>query len=352
MECGSEKVVQFGNAVIAYRYVAHLFPTLVSLCTVLPRLMETSSTIPTEPIRDEASDQDSAPPDIARSKIWFDDGNIVIQAENTQFRVYKGVLALQSDIFRDMFSVPQPSSDEGGLVEGCPVVIVHDTALDWTFVLEALLERRHISVPIKPIPFKVVAAFLRLGEKYSLETLKADATARLTYEFPSTLDAYDSMVDNTMVGGCDPVSVIQLARQTQSLRRVLPTAFYFVQDIKSITTKKLSAEDQAAFVSGWCKAVKAQQESTFVWLFQEKTEGCSTLTTCFSQRARRVFKRFTAAPSLEGLTKWSHWPQGIELCANCKVEAKKAHTEGRQKFWEMLPGFFGLPEWDELVKEN
>ncbi|KAJ7167231.1 hypothetical protein C8R43DRAFT_984555 [Mycena crocata] len=42
--------------------------------------------------------------------VWFDDGTVILQAEQTLFRVYRGVLAAQSTIFRDMFSISQPDA--------------------------------------------------------------------------------------------------------------------------------------------------------------------------------------------------------------------------------------------------
>ncbi|KAF7966722.1 hypothetical protein HWV62_37289 [Athelia sp. TMB] len=62
-----------------------------------------------------------------QSDIWFEDGNIVIQAERTQFKVYRGVLVEHSSVLKDMFLVPQPPSGGKGSVEGCPVVQVSDS---------------------------------------------------------------------------------------------------------------------------------------------------------------------------------------------------------------------------------
>jgi hypothetical protein len=78
---------------------------------------------------------------IKRSDPWFDDGTIVIQARDTQFRAYRGILTLCSPIFHDMFSIPQPTTGDE-LVDGCPVVHVSDSAEDWQYVLRALCERR------------------------------------------------------------------------------------------------------------------------------------------------------------------------------------------------------------------
>jgi len=79
---------------------------------------------------------------IKRSDLWYEDGNIVLQAESTQFRVYRGILRDSSSIFDDMLNIPQPAEDQGTLVDGCPVVQLSDSAEDWEHVLKALYKRR------------------------------------------------------------------------------------------------------------------------------------------------------------------------------------------------------------------
>jgi hypothetical protein len=50
---------------------------------------------------------------------------------------------MNSGIFRQMFSLPQPMEVDGTLVEGCPIVhLQSDTAEDWAFVLKALYSGR------------------------------------------------------------------------------------------------------------------------------------------------------------------------------------------------------------------
>jgi hypothetical protein len=71
-------------------------------------------------------------------ELWFEDGNLVIQAGNTLFRVYRGVLAARSPVFYDMLSFPQPSDSE--LVEGCPLVRLHDSASEVTVFLKAIFD--------------------------------------------------------------------------------------------------------------------------------------------------------------------------------------------------------------------
>ena len=81
---------------------------------------------------------------ITRSDIWLEDGNIVLQAEDTQFKVHRGLLARVSPIFADVFSVPQPSQPEGDLnsvVDGCSVLRLQDSSQDVQHLLWALYDQ-------------------------------------------------------------------------------------------------------------------------------------------------------------------------------------------------------------------
>jgi BTB/POZ domain len=75
-----------------------------------------------------------------RGDPWLDDGNIILQAESTQFRVVRSILSASSSVFGDMFGIPQPENEN--LVDGCPVVHVSDTADDLHHVLKAVFDRR------------------------------------------------------------------------------------------------------------------------------------------------------------------------------------------------------------------
>jgi hypothetical protein len=124
--------------------------------------------------------------------LWFDDGSIALQAESIQFRVYRGILAANSPVFKDMFSLPQPNEEE--LVEGCPVVTLHDSAVDMGHFLRAIHDAGCVTSSIddlnpyhigrsryydrtKMTEFALVAAVLRLSSKYNVEYLRERAIA-------------------------------------------------------------------------------------------------------------------------------------------------------------------------------
>lgn len=71
------------------------------------------------------------------AEFWMEDGTIVLVARDTAFRVYRGLLASQSTVFQDMLATCSPDAAE--LLEGCPVVRLHDSPEDLTHLLRALL---------------------------------------------------------------------------------------------------------------------------------------------------------------------------------------------------------------------
>lgn len=75
-----------------------------------------------------------------QSELWFDDGNLVLQAGNTQFRIHRGIICASSTVFKEMFGLPQlVPGDE--VVEGCPVVHLSDSAVELQHALKAIYDR-------------------------------------------------------------------------------------------------------------------------------------------------------------------------------------------------------------------
>ena len=70
-------------------------------------------------------------------EFWFDDGSIVLVAQDTGFRIYRSLLALQSTVFADMLVASTSSADE--LLEGCPVIPLVDSPHDLAHLLRVLL---------------------------------------------------------------------------------------------------------------------------------------------------------------------------------------------------------------------
>jgi hypothetical protein len=69
---------------------------------------------------------------------WFHDGSIVLCADKTLFRVHQTVLAKHSEVFEDLFSLSQPKAEDDDFVDGCRVVLLHDSKDDFVDLLNAI----------------------------------------------------------------------------------------------------------------------------------------------------------------------------------------------------------------------
>lgn len=70
------------------------------------------------------------------SEFWYQDGTIIFVAQDTAFRIYRGLLAQHSIVFRGLFMVPQPEDAEQ--IDGCLVVRISDHPRDFEYMLRFL----------------------------------------------------------------------------------------------------------------------------------------------------------------------------------------------------------------------
>ena len=71
------------------------------------------------------------------SEFWFADGSVIVIVGTTAFRIHKSILSKHSDVFSDLFTVPQPQ-DGSESMDGCPVVNLPDALSDFVDVMKAL----------------------------------------------------------------------------------------------------------------------------------------------------------------------------------------------------------------------
>ncbi|KAJ6589885.1 hypothetical protein DFH09DRAFT_218192 [Mycena vulgaris] len=304
-----------------------------------------------------------------RSEVWYNDGSIVLQADNTQFRVHWGVLAQHSSFFRDMQGLPQPPDQPSA--DGCPIVELSDSVADVEHLLKALYD----STPLfkEPLPLPVVAALIRLGRKYDFRNLLDTAVECLTVENPMTLQEYDARIlhnHNRSIPTPPRIAqypgvlfdIITLARENDILT-VLPSAYYralLAHDWTSLfdgiprgdgTRAILPPIDQRAFILGRERILHAQcaNGNTFGWLRSWSSRvGCSNPIPCTAWRDKicdmfLTLPRLWAIPDAATMRTWRVW-----LCPSCARHVEKSLSEGRIRMWEALPGIFDLPPWNEL----
>ncbi|KAJ6551381.1 hypothetical protein B0H19DRAFT_1236564 [Mycena capillaripes] len=343
---------------------------------------------------------------LTRSDIWHDDGSVVLQAESTQFRVHWSVLSLHSTFFRDMRSLPQPADQPS--IEGCPVIQLHDSSVDVEHLLNALynpfvsyiklfvasvdiiIHYRHL-FNAKELHLSFIAALVRLGRKYEFRNLLAVAVQRLTHENPTTLQEYESMIQTeddqlgylpTQIVPSTSIifDVLTLAREN-NLFAVLPCAYFralfFYTEVRWIQfanfwqlsqfrywqeeilddspeigpSGALSFQDQRICILAGKKIVQAQWDHTRfeAWMSWDAPAFGCTSTLCIL-RKKSIFQELLRTGGLP-LAPF-HTLSGVEeFCNACMRQHRVIIAEERKKLWDDLPGFFGLPPWNELKND-
>ncbi|KAJ7821122.1 hypothetical protein B0H14DRAFT_2519490 [Mycena olivaceomarginata] len=131
---------------------------------------------------------------ITRSKVWYKDGSIMLQAESTQFRVHWGVLSQHSDFFADLEGLPQPN--DRPTVNGCHIIELQDPVVDIKYLLKVLYDPSFLSQPA--LSLSAIGALLWLGRKYDVKIVVDSVVACVTFKNPTTLLKFDALT-NTLV---------------------------------------------------------------------------------------------------------------------------------------------------------
>ncbi|TFK98034.1 hypothetical protein BDV98DRAFT_217190 [Pterulicium gracile] len=124
------------------------------------------------------------------SELWFNDGTVVFQAGDKLYLVYTEILSDCSTVFRDMFSIPQPSTQE--TFAGVPLIKIPDAASDVTPFFEAVF--RAGTLPFEAISGtnkSVVIPILRLSVEYQVKHLLYHALRHINACIPSSWQEYD-----------------------------------------------------------------------------------------------------------------------------------------------------------------
>ncbi|KAF7353304.1 BTB domain-containing protein [Mycena sanguinolenta] len=195
----------------------------------------------TRPAKRRRTKNASKAPRMTRSdELWHSDGNVVLQAEQTQWKVEWKVLALYSSYFRDMQAQPHPPKPSD--IDGCPVIELSDDAQDVEDVLKALYIPAFHCEPKLPLP--VVRAFIRLGRKYDFKDLLKSAVTRIMSEAPTTLEEYDALNGRIEFKSFEDFNGLELDLITlaseNNLLAALPCLYYRAVQLWGPRTEHLS----------------------------------------------------------------------------------------------------------------
>ncbi|KAF8209360.1 hypothetical protein K438DRAFT_1753712 [Mycena galopus ATCC 62051] len=291
--------------------------------------------------------------------LWFEDGNIIIQAGNSQYRVLTVSICRGATV-----TAPDPE-----FVDGCPFVHLPDPEVETT-----PFSRRSFNQT--PMEFDTVVGCLRLSHKYGVDHLLRTALVHFSSQYPTKLSHVNGIRDGDIqvselgwksswkfpFGPASRIRVIPLARQVEA-PWILPLAFYalshFFQQVGAAIFNigdetSLPVEDQISFLKGQDNQTRSTIFDTlrFLW-YPRKITGCEQPLQCYTRRldAMEIARIYFTAGSSLALHIWdeAEWAQSLRrLCPVCLTVLKRTHEDARWAFWDKLPEMYNLPSWAEL----
>ncbi|KAI0029774.1 hypothetical protein K488DRAFT_88401 [Vararia minispora EC-137] len=299
--------------------------------------------------------------------LWFDDGDIILAAGTTAFKVDHAIIKRHSRLLFDIIT----SMDARACVE-VPVYDVEDTAENVETVLKWIYQINRCRCV--RLTMKDCARYLYLGAHYGVDNLKMTAVQCLAETYPTTLEVYDRLLNTKdpahkaipLFDDGDHFVAAFLARH-YNLAQILPLVLLICRMYGEEDLVK-HFEDAVNNLSHIPACVSEEAQ---IWLLKILTrsrpkipnpiiggDGLVDRQVCgFPARCYREISRAHLCPiEVDDEMPLAPFEQRPALlvngvCFSCISLWKGVYEQERKKFWEGLPQCFGLASWDELGKD-
>ncbi|KZT09932.1 uncharacterized protein LAESUDRAFT_645250 [Laetiporus sulphureus 93-53] len=291
---------------------------------------------------------------------WLADGNVVLLAGDHAFRVHQSILCRRSDVFHNLFRVPQPEGGE--MIDGCPVVCLSDSRHDVRCLLKALYDGSSFPDPQTRWEFWTLAALIRMGHKYEMAAICASALDCMKTGFPEDLDAWldvcaSGLESERMTFEAEHAIVaIRLARLTQT-DSMLPAAFYLccqldsrhlidgVTDIDGVK-HVLDPEDLARCIDGRAQ-LQGNVNALAARILKPKADAmCSKRDTCRGEmqmvRDRLLYEGMSSCNVFSPPWEESVNDMCSRICNLCAANIRKRRRTFERRVWSLVPNMIGL----------
>ncbi|KAJ7776964.1 hypothetical protein DFH07DRAFT_1056603 [Mycena maculata] len=245
--------------------------------------------------------------------LWFPDADLILRAENSPFRVHSSILGARSSVFRDMVAFPQPTNAEGDIIDGVPVVRLHDSALE-TEIFGVDSSSKFFHAPSISRDFSAVIGVMRLAHKYDVQYLFRRALCDLEATYPMEFSRSQAMLRDEEE---EPHLVLPAGLVTDLIALHAATVIHeFLQNIPNGTGPCSSPRDCAeAVLEAW------------EFLLIRTKQGCR---------------------DADPLQEWIFAETENDLCVVCSVAGQAEYSSAQLFFWLDMPEIFKLPSWEDL----
>ncbi|KAI0742368.1 hypothetical protein C8Q80DRAFT_1108867 [Daedaleopsis nitida] len=308
-------------------------------------------------------------------EFWLDDGNIILIAQDTAFRVYRQLLASQSKVFADMLAASR--ADTNDTIEDCPVVRLSDSPQDLTHLLRVLLPREHriLYRDTEHLRLRLdhVAAVIHLAHKYEIEdllrqalsALKADLatferctegpSSRLAVKYSAAQDEKSNLLHQRIP---EAICIVNLARFTDT-PSLLPVGLYLCSSLgdrlfdgwkhEDGTVEYLSGDDIRLCFKAQLPLARRGMKVLDKIFSGGTSDECphpdvcqKILRRCFGDAARDIQDAVSLNPLLDPRYCYRFHSEDLLDCEKCSELCVERELDLRRDTWLWLPKLFEL----------
>ncbi|KAJ7463363.1 hypothetical protein FB451DRAFT_1139731 [Mycena latifolia] len=294
-------------------------------------------------------------------QLWFPPETIVIRAEDKIFQVSRAVLAARSSVFRDMLQFPQPTSEDNELIDGNPVVRLHDSSKDVTAFLTAIFDSSYFMPHPAHVEIYSLLGILRLANKYDVQYLYRRALTHLLMAGWYTQTAHEvhdftDIVSPPNSTAAEALSIAAAAAEVGA-QWLLPWAYYTASTFNADQLLPLMDDERLSQHARKCldAHVHMVRGTAMINEFLSVVSPCPTAAACGEVRRLSLVKFFISVregkdqdPIYDSTADVVRRLKEKGLCDECCAVAETYHKEAVSTFWDKLPSLFGLPPWAEL----
>ncbi|KAI1781650.1 hypothetical protein LXA43DRAFT_647555 [Ganoderma leucocontextum] len=309
-------------------------------------------------------------------EFWLDDGTVILVARDVEFRVYKGLLASLSPVFKDRFAerhaLRRVSVDEQQTLS-CPVVHVADSPEDLRRLLRVCFTKRlgRLYDERNPSYYEISAA-IRLGDKYKITELYSQSLEYLKRHFPSTFDSWIALKRYGPPGWNDfeEVCVVNLARLTGELS-ILPSAIIACICGQSSgpggegigygiaredgSREHLSPDDLTVCFDGKTNLRTATIAAVLRTFKPTASSECKSTSACEDAlrdvllNLEQILDVLLGGDPFAEYEEFVESPGGLGICEPCSDMVRQRSLKERKDVWDRLPELLDIdvPGWRE-----
>ncbi|VDB84700.1 unnamed protein product [Peniophora sp. CBMAI 1063] len=298
-------------------------------------------------------------------KYFYEDGSVVVQVEQTLFRLHKTLLSVQSTFFRELFADAQHHATEFAIDNGAslPLYVLSVDGLhvaDFERLLEIMENPLLISRAAESPSLDFVSSVVLATHLLKFDIIHAWAAEELHGYWPSNLDRIGDEPDDWLLCVEYASAALQLSRDA-GVPEIYKGAFY------ELLRRESFGQDAAPMINNadYNLLTRARQLCTTVWMgiiskpfprsrvCKDNEKASGEKSTCVARRNDLLYYKWgTIVDNTKARDLWMDPIAGFEtlrgielpheerngLCASCLNSWKVTWKEKKVEFWGQLDG--------------